>query len=76
MKSRNNIKLNKESDTDQTIESLLQSRNRVLIFNSDVVKFLVIHTYLNISPRFADKDYWEADEECAEVYEFFLKILI
>ena len=58
------------------IESLLQLRNEVSVFNDDVIKFSVIHTYLNISLKFADKDHWEAGEKCAEVYEFFLKVLI
>ena len=76
MKSRNDVKLDEESNMSQTIESLLQLKNRVLIFNDDVIKFSVINTYLNISLRFVNKDYWKADEGCAEVYEFFLKVLI
>ena len=60
----------------QTIENLLQLRNEVSVLDNDVVKFSVIHTYLNTSPRFADKDHQRADEECAEAYESFLKILI
>ena len=76
MKSKNDVKFNEKSDTDQTIENLLQLKNKILIFNDNVVKFLIIHTYLNISLKFVNKDHWEADEECAETYKFFLKILI
>ena len=76
IKSWNDVKFNEELGTSQMIESLLQLRNEVLIFNNDVVKFLIIHTYLNIFFRFADKNHQKADEECVEVYKFFLKILI
>ena len=76
MESRNNIKLNEESDLSQTIEGLLQLGNEVSILNDDVIKFSVIHTYLNTFFRFADKDYQKTGEKCAETYEFFLKVLI
>ena len=76
MKSWNNVKLDEELDTDQIIEGLLQLRNEILIFDDDVIKFSVIHTYLNISLKFVNKDHQRADEECAEAYEFFLKVLI
>ena len=76
MKSWNDVKFDEELSTDQTIESFLQLKNEILIFNDDVVKFSVIHTYSNTSPKFTNKDYQEADEECAEVYKFFLKVLI
>ena len=58
------------------IENLLQLKNEISVFNDDVVKFSIIHIYLNTSFRFADKDHWGAGEECAEAYEFFLKVLI
>ena len=54
----------------------MQLKNKVSVFNNDVVKFSVIHTYLNISLKFINKDHWGTDEECAEIYESFLKILI
>ena len=58
------------------IEGLLQLKNRVLILNNNVIKFSIIYIYLNTFFRFINKDHWETDEECAEMYEFFLKILI
>ena len=58
------------------IENLLQLKNKVLIFDDDVVKFSVIHIYSNTFLKFTDKDHWRTDEKCAEVYEFFLKVLI
>ena len=76
MENWNDVELDEESDMSQTIESFLQLRNRISVFDDDVVKFLIIHIYLNISLRFADKNYWKVDEKCAEMYEFFLKILI
>ena len=76
MKSGNDVKFDEKLNINQIIESLLQLRNKVSVFNNDVVKFSVIHTYLNTSLKFTDKNHWEADEECAEMYKFFLKILI
>ena len=76
MKSRNNVKFDEKSDLNQTIEGLLQLRNWVSVFNDNVVKFSVIHIYLNIFFKFANKDYQRVDEECAEAYEFFLKVFI
>ena len=57
MKSRNDVELDEELNMGQMIESLLQLRNRVSVFNGDIIKFLIIHTYLNTSPRFSDKDH-------------------
>ena len=57
MKNRNDIKFNEKSDTDQTIKSLLQLKNKISIFNDDVVKFSVIYTYLNTSPKFMKKNH-------------------
>ena len=57
MESRNDVKLNEESGLGQMIEGLLQPGNQVSVLDGDVVKFPVIHTYLNTSPRFANKDY-------------------
>ena len=76
MKSRNDIKLDEKSDPGQMIEGLLQLRNWISVFDDDVIKFPVIHIYSNISPRFVNKDHQGAGEECAEVYESFLKVLI
>ena len=76
IKNRNDVKLNEELNTDQTIESLLQSENRVSVFDNNIIKFSVIHIYLNISLKFANKDYWETDEKYVETYKFFLKVLI
>ena len=76
MKNRNNVEFNEKLSINQMIEGLLQLRNKISVFNNDVVKFLIIHTYLNIFPRFINKDHWEADEECAEMYKFFLKVFI
>ena len=76
MKSCNDVKLDEELGINQIIEGFLQLRNKISVFDNDVIKFLIIHIHLNISFKFADKDYWEADEECAEVYEIFLKIFI
>ena len=76
MESRNDVKFDEESGSGQIIEGLLQLRNRVSVFDDDVIKFLIIHTYSNIFSRFTDKDHQRADEECTEVYEFFLKVLI
>ena len=76
MKSWNNVKLNEKLNTDQTIENLLQLKNKILIFNDDVIKFSVIHTYLNIFFKFTDKDHQRVDEKYVETYKFFLKVLI
>ena len=76
MKSWNDVEFDEELSMSQTIEGLLQLKNEILIFDDDVVKFSIIHTYLNTSPKFMNKDYWGADEGCAETYEFFLKIFI
>ena len=54
----------------------MQLRNKVSVLNDDVIKFSVIHIYLNTSLKFTDKDYQRANEKCAKVYEFFLKVLI
>ena len=58
------------------IENLLQLKNKILIFNDDVIKFLIIHIYLNTSLKFINKNYQKVDKEYAEMYEFFLKVLI
>ena len=76
MKSWNDVELGEESGTGQTIKGFLQPGNRISILDDDVIKFSVVHTHLNTSPKFADKDHWEAGEECTEAYESFLKILI
>ena len=76
IKNWNDVKLNEKLNTSQMIENLLQLKDRIVIFNNDVVKFSVIYTYLNIFSKFADKNHWETSEECAEAYEFFLKVLI
>ena len=39
------------------IENLLQLRNKVSVFDNDVIKFSVIYTYLNTFSKFTDKDY-------------------
>ena len=46
------------------IEGFLQLKNRILVFNSDVIKFLIIYAYLNTFLKFTDKNYWEVDEKC------------
>ena len=58
------------------IKSFLQLKNKIAVFDDDIVKFLIIHTYLNIFFKFTNKNYWKADEKCAEVYKFFLKVFI
>ena len=58
------------------IESLLQLRNKIIILDDDIIKFLIIHIYSNISLRFMNKDYQRVDEECAKAYKFFLKVFI
>ena len=57
MESRNDVKLDEKSGLGQMIEGLLQLGNQILVLDDDVIKFLVIHTYLNTSPRFTDKDH-------------------
>ena len=76
MLNRNDVQFNKKLNINQIIESLLQSENKISVFNDDIVKFLIIYTYLNTFFRFTDINHWKADEKCAEVYEFFLKVLI
>ena len=76
MESGNDVELGEELGIGQMIEGLLQLGNKVSVFDGDIIKFLVIHTYLNTSPRFVNKDHWGAGGECAGVYEFFLKVLI
>ena len=58
------------------IEGLLQLKNEISVFDDDVVKFSIIHTYLNTFLKFANKDHWKADEKCVKIYKSFLKILI
>ena len=57
MKSRNDVEFNEELSTNQIIKSLLQLENRVLVLDDNVIKFPVIHIYLNTSPRFVNKDH-------------------
>ena len=57
MKSRNDVELNKKLSTNQMIENFLQLKNKISIFNNNVIKFSVIHIYLNIFFKFANKDY-------------------
>ena len=57
MENWNDIELDEELGMNQMIEDLLQLRNEVLILNDDVVKFLIIHIYLNTSPKFVNKNH-------------------
>ena len=58
------------------IKDFLQLKNKISVFDDDVIKFLIIYTYLNTFFRFANKDHQKTDKKCAEMYKFFLKILI
>ena len=58
------------------IESLLQLKDKIIIFSNNVIKFSVIHIYLNIFFKFADKNHWKVNKKCAEMYKSFLKIFI
>ena len=57
MKSENDVELDEKSDINQTIKNLLQLKNRISVFNDDVVKFSVIYIYLNTSLKFVNKDH-------------------
>ena len=55
VESRNDVELGEELGIGQMIEGLLQLGNRVSVLDGDVVKFLVIHTYLNVGGGFSLK---------------------
>ena len=57
MKSEINIKFDEKSDKSQIIKNLLQLRNKISVFNDNVIKFLIIHIYLNIFLRFIYKNH-------------------